>query len=195
MLKYTFTVEVYIPKMIHGNILELMDSMCRQNEWISESKMRAVNKTISTLLLIWLEETLLHSRSKKRNNCHLRPKLTSMFTYQNPVTAVTYTATVQNNNGNIYRYRPLLNCDEWTRFIKDPFNKFVRDNFVNSSHQMKIPKVQKKLPPYSICWSSLTIDVGPVEKKRRIIDVRHVNGYLNIPGKCTSLAQNYRSVY
>ncbi len=38
-------------------------------------------------------------------------------------------------------------------------------------------------------------DVGPVEKKRRKIDVRHVNGYLIIPGKGTSLAQNYRSVY
>ncbi len=97
MLKYTFTVEVYIPKKIHGNILELIDSMCKQSDWISESKMRAANKTISMLLSIWLEETLVHSRSKRRNKCHLRPKLTSMFTYQNPVTAETYAATVQND--------------------------------------------------------------------------------------------------
>ncbi len=130
MLKNTFTLEVYIPKMIHGNILELMDSMCKQNEWISESKTHAANKTILTLLSIWLKETLVPSRSKKRNNRHLRPKLTSMFTYQNPVTAETYAATVQNNDGNIYGCCPLLNCDEWKRFIKDPFNKFVRDNFV-----------------------------------------------------------------
>ncbi len=75
--------------MIHENILKLMDSMCKQSEWISESKMRAANKAILMLLLIWLEETLVHSRSKKWNNCHLRPKLTSMFTYQNPVTAET----------------------------------------------------------------------------------------------------------
>ena len=73
--------------MIHGNILELMDSMCKQSEWISESKTHAAKKTILTLLLIWLEEALVHSRPKKRNNCHSRPKLTSMFTYQNPVTA------------------------------------------------------------------------------------------------------------
>jgi hypothetical protein len=53
---------------------------------------------------------------------------------------------------------------------------------LNSSHQMKVPKVQKKIKqPYSIWWSSLTTDVGPVEKKRRKIDVRHVNGYLIIP--------------
>ncbi len=29
---------------------------------------------------------------------------------------------------------------------------------------------------------SLTSDVGPVEKRRRLIDVRRVNGYLIIPG-------------
>ncbi len=117
MLKNNFTVEVYIPKMIHGNILELMDSMCKQSERISESKMCAVNKTISTLLLIWLEGTFAHSRSKKRNDCHSRPKLTSVFTYQNPVTTETYAATVQNNDGNIYGYCPSLDCNEWTRFI------------------------------------------------------------------------------
>jgi hypothetical protein len=146
MLKNTFTVEVYIPKMIHGNILELMDSMWKQSEWISESKTRAANKTILMLLSIWLEETLIHSRSKKRNNCHLQPKLTSMFTYQNPVTAETYTATVQNNDGDIYGYCPLLNCDEWTRFIKDLFNKFVRDNFVefiSPEESTKGPKEKK----------------------------------------------------
>ncbi len=87
--------------MIHGNILELIDSLCKQSEWISKSKMHAVNKTILTLLLTLLEETLVHSRSKKRNNHHSRPKLTSMFTHQNPVTAETYTATVQNDDGNI----------------------------------------------------------------------------------------------
>jgi hypothetical protein len=32
MLKNTFTVEVYIPKKVDGNILELMDSMCKQSE-------------------------------------------------------------------------------------------------------------------------------------------------------------------
>ena len=42
---------------------------------------------------------------------------------------------------------------------------------------------KKKIePPYSIWWESLTTDVGPVVNKRRNIDVRHVNGYLIIPG-------------
>jgi hypothetical protein len=65
MLENTFTVEVYIPIKVDGNILELMDSMCKQSEWILESKMRAANKTISTVLLIWLEDTLVHMQTKK----------------------------------------------------------------------------------------------------------------------------------
>jgi hypothetical protein len=102
-----------------------MDSMCKQSEWISESKMLAANKTILMVLSIWLEETLIHSKSRKRNDLHLRPKLTSMFTYQNPDTAEKYVATVEINNYNIYGYCPLLNCNEWTRYIMDLLNKSV----------------------------------------------------------------------
>jgi hypothetical protein len=106
-----------------------------------------------------------------------------MFTYQNPVTAKTYAAIFQNNYGIIYKYCQLLNCDEWTRFTKDPFIKFVRDNFVEFISPDESTKGQKKnKPPYSIWWLPLTTDVGPVEKKRRKIDVRHMNGYLIIPG-------------
>jgi hypothetical protein len=81
MLKNTFSVEVYIPNIIHGDILELMDSMRKQSEWISETKTRSANKTILMLLSIWLEDTLFHSKAKHRNDCHLQPKLTHNFTY------------------------------------------------------------------------------------------------------------------
>ncbi len=107
-----------------------MDSMCKQSEWISESKTRAANKTSSTVFLIWLEDTLVHSKARKRNSIHSQPKLTSMFTYQNPDTAEKYAATIQNDNDNIYRFCPLLNCNEWTRYIRDPLNKSVRDEFI-----------------------------------------------------------------
>jgi hypothetical protein len=74
MLKNTFTVEVYIPKMIHGNILELMDSMCKQSEWISESKTRAANKTILMLLSIWLERNSRSQQIKKEEQLSLTAK-------------------------------------------------------------------------------------------------------------------------
>jgi len=61
-------------------------------------------------------------------------------------------------------------------------NQIERDS-LNSSHRMREPKAEKKIkPPNSIFWQSLTTDVGPVEQKSRLIDVRHVNGYLIIPG-------------
>jgi hypothetical protein len=125
LLKNTFTVEVYIPKKVDGNILELMDSMCKQSEWISESKTRTANKTNLTVLSLWLEETLVHSKSRKRNDVHLQPKLTSMFAYLNPDTAEKYAATIEIVNDNIYGFCPLLNCNERTRYIKDPLNKSV----------------------------------------------------------------------
>jgi hypothetical protein len=130
MLKNTFTVEVYIPKKVDGNVLELMDSMCKQSEWISKSKTCAANTTILMVLSIWLEDTLVHSKPRKRNSIHSRPKLISMFTYQNPDTAEKYTATIQNDNDNIYRFCPLLNCNEGTRYIRDPLNKSVQDEIV-----------------------------------------------------------------
>jgi hypothetical protein len=57
-------------------------------------------------------------------------------------------------------------------------------NLLNSSHQMVLPTIRKKVkPPYAIWWPSLMTDVGPIKKRSRCIDVRHVNGYLIIPGK------------
>ena len=83
-----------------------MDSMCKQSQWISESKMRAATKNISTVLLIWLEETLHHSSSKKTTNDDCQPKLINIFTYQNPDSSKKYAQTVLNNveeaNDEIY---------------------------------------------------------------------------------------------
>jgi hypothetical protein len=53
-----------------------------------------------------------------------------MFTYQNPDTAEKYAATIQNNNDNIYGFCPLLNYNEWTRYIRDSLNKSVQDEFI-----------------------------------------------------------------
>ena len=184
MLKNPFTVEVYIPKEIHGDILQLMDSMRKQSEWISESKTRAANKTISRLLSIWLEDTLSHSKSKKRNDCNVRPTLTHTFTYQSPTSSEADAKKSHIHDQIVYQYPNLLRCDVWNSFITDPFNTSNREKFIkyiSTDEGMKGQKKQFK-PPYSIFWESLTTDVGPVEHKSRLIDVRHVNGYLIIPG-------------
>jgi hypothetical protein len=42
-------------------------------------------------------------------------------------------------------------------------------------------KKKQLMPPYRILCMSLTSDVGPIKKKRRLIDVRHMNAFLIVP--------------
>ena len=177
MLQNPFTVEVYIPKIRHGDILQFMDSMRKQSEWISESKTRAANKTISMLLSIWLEETLSHSKPKTRNDCNLWPTLTHTFTYQSPTSTQVDTSKSHIHDQAVYHYCHFLRCDRWNSFITDSFNISNRERFIEFiSPERTKGRTKKNKPPYSIFWQSLTTDVGPVEQKSRFINVRHVNG-------------------
>ena len=183
MLQNPFTVEVYIPKRRHGDISQLMDSMRKRSEWISESKTRAANKTISRLLSIWLNDTLSHSKPEKRNDRAWRPKLTETFTYQSTTTTEADAKHSHIHDQIVYQYPHFLRCDIWKSFIRDPFNISNRESFIEFISPERTKGGTKKIkPPYSIFWESLTTDVGPVEHKSRLIDVRHVNGYLIIPG-------------
>ncbi len=79
---------------------------------------------------------------------------------------------------------PIAQNEAWTLFVKDPFNKLIREKFIEfiSPDETIEGRKNKMKPPYSIFWLSITTNVGPVEAKARKIDVRHVNGYLIIPG-------------
>jgi len=144
MLKNPFTVEIYIPKGIHGDILQLMDSMRKQSEWISESKTRAANKTISMLLYIWLNDTLSHSKPKHRNDCNWWPTLTHNFTYQGPTPTQKYTKNSHIHDENVYQYPNFLRCNIWNSFIMDPFNKSNREKFIEFISPDEKTKGRKK---------------------------------------------------
>ncbi len=60
--------------------------------------------------------------------------------------------------------------------IREKFIEFISPDETTEGWKNKMKS------PYSIFWPSLMTDVGPVEAKARKIDVRHVNGYLIIPG-------------
>ena len=107
-----------------------MDSMRKQSEWISESKTKAANKTILTLLSIWLEETLSHSKPRHRNDYNLLPKLQYDFTYQSPTTTQADETKSHIDDQSVYEYSHLLQSEKWKSFIKDPFNKLNRDTFI-----------------------------------------------------------------
>ena len=157
ILKDSFHVEVYIPNTTDGNILELMDSMRKQSQWISESKTRAANKTISTLLSIWLEDTLNHSKCSWRNNRYKRPNFTDMFEYQSPTSVsgdifffLNYEdwdldESEPGANDSIYDYDGNLLITAWCEYTRDPFNKSTRGHWVEYITPEGYTNGQKKI--------------------------------------------------
>jgi hypothetical protein len=84
-------------------------------------------------------------------------------------------------------YPTLINCAEWINYIKNPFDWFTRQIYLNrispstprSRHPTRI-----FTPPYGLTFASFTDDVGVVDKKTktRTINAGHMNGYLIILG-------------
>ncbi len=101
-----------------------------------------------------MEKTLLRSSPRRRNNDNLQPKLFSYFTYQTPDS--TEISQRQKNEGlgsdEIYGYSDLINCEQWSLYIKDPFNGSVRDELVQFISPLKNTTSKKKqlTPPYGI---------------------------------------------
>ena len=155
MLQNPFTVEVYIPKRRHGDISQLMDSMRKRSEWISESKTRAANKTISRLLSIWLNDTLSHSKPEKRNDRAWRPKLTETFTYQSTTTTEADAKHSHINDQSVYQYPHFLRCDSWKSFIRDPFNISNSESFIEFISPERTKGRTKKLNHPSQYFGSL----------------------------------------
>jgi hypothetical protein len=93
MFKSTFNVQAYIPKKLTGNIDELTKAMTNQSNWISINKTQVANKTILKVISLWLEETLLDSTARRRNNDNLHTKLYNYFTYQTPDSAEKFRET------------------------------------------------------------------------------------------------------
>jgi hypothetical protein len=82
------------------------------------------------------------------------------------------------------QYPQVLSSDEYTKYIKDPFNSdktmaYLRETLPHS--RVKGTKGDTSFPPYSITYESLTYNVGLLEKQVHLIDVRHYNACLLVP--------------
>ncbi len=83
-------------------------------------------------------------------------------------------------------YLTVINCADWTKYIKNPFDWFIRQIYLDcispstpsSRHPTRI-----LTPPYGLTFASFTDDVRVVDKKTktRMIDAGHMNGHLIIP--------------
>ncbi len=83
-------------------------------------------------------------------------------------------------------YPTVISCAEWTNYVKNPFNRFTRQIYLDhtspstpsSRHPTRI-----FTPLYGLTFLSFTDDVGVVDKKTKThtIDAGHMNGHLIIP--------------
>jgi hypothetical protein len=141
---------VYIPNRVanqSGDTIQLlMESLKIKSDWILISKTMSANKTISKLLSTWLIETMAHSTAERRNNTNERPKFTAMFIYQEQLTIDKYNNLISSGTEYTLGYPTVINCAEWTNHVKNPFNRYIRQQYFDhispstpsSRHPMKI---------------------------------------------------------
>ncbi len=82
------------------------------------------------------------------------------------------------------QYPDLLASDDYTNYIKDPFNKEKTLHYLGVTlpcYRASGAKGDCSYPPYGITYESLTNNVGMLERQVRLIDVRHYNAYLLVP--------------
>jgi hypothetical protein len=136
MLKTPMLIQACIPhrvaNQIGGTIQLLMEALKTQSEWISISKTISANKTLSKLLSTWLYETMTHINEKRRNNHNNQPIFTATFIYQEQLTIKKYKKLISSGTDNTLGHPTLINCAEWTNYIKKPFNQFARQ--INLNH-------------------------------------------------------------
>jgi hypothetical protein len=164
-----------------------MESLKIKSDWILISKTISANKTISKLLSRWLIETMAHSTAEKRNIPNERPTFTAMFIYQEQLTIEKYRNLISSGTEYTLGYLTVINCAEWTNYVKNPFNWFPRQKYydrISPSTPSSRHPTRKFTSLYGLTFASSTDDVGVVDKKTKThaIDTGHMNGYLIIPG-------------
>ncbi len=82
------------------------------------------------------------------------------------------------------QYPDLLASDEYTNYIKDPFNKektFIYLKATSPHQNVSGYRGEHIYPPYGITYDSLTTNVGFFDRQVRKIDIQHYNAYLLVP--------------
>jgi hypothetical protein len=164
-----------------------MESLKIKSDWILISKTISATQTISKVLSTWLIETMAHSTAEKRNNTNKWPKFTATFIYQEQLTIDKYNNLISSGTEYTLEYPKVINCVEWTNYIKKPFNCFTRQQYldhISPSTPSRRHPTRKFTSLYGLTFASFTDDVGIVDKKTktRAINAGHMNGYLIIPG-------------
>ena len=188
MLTTLINVKAFIPTNRDCNTKQLTDALTTISLLISNDKRNSATKSISQTLGGWLE--MLNSHSK-RNNKISRPKIVVPGDYLKDV------RVKQSKDKNIglelqgddtsHNYPSIISnkMSEWYAYIKDPFNREIRQQWINKvSPQRSKKKPKLNTPPYGLQFESFTTDIEYSDKTHtaRNIGADHINAYLIIPG-------------
>jgi hypothetical protein len=116
-----------------------------------------------------------HQRNK------YRPVPEEQFKYQVDIDKDKFDNICKKKGEHWMQYPLVLSSDEYTNYIKDPFNRdntmtYLRETLPHS--RVKGTKGETSFLLYNITYESLTYNVGLLEKQVCLIDVRHNNAYL-----------------
>jgi hypothetical protein len=187
---------------------DFIEKIIKYSELISDNKKTSADNSICSLLSKGFRKSLQRS---KPNNCNRKPghasdkhyatigavigpkrlesrarvnwncnhKFQTIVQIKKQVHKANM-ETYQNDDYKAYGQCSLLATDEWNKYIKDPLNDSARFAFIaKMTNKEKFP--QHTSPPYGIFYKSMTVTVGKIEKGRRWVDQRHLNGYDMIP--------------
>ncbi len=111
-----------------------------------------------------------------------RPIPEEQFKYQSDVEKNKFEKACSKQGKQGYmQYPNLLASDDYTNYIKDPFNKDKTLRYFGVTlpcYRVPGTKGDCSYPPYGTTYKSLTYDVSMLERQVRLIDVRHYNAYL-----------------
>ena len=195
MLTTLINVKAFIPTNRNCDTKVLTDALTNISLLISNDKRNSATKSISQTLGSWLE--LLNSHSK-RNNKLTRPKFTIDAEYQKDIKFKQFKEKTiglgLGGDDTEHNYPLIVNnkTPEWYDYIKDPFNRDIRQKWINKVSPARNTKKQKlHTPPYGLQYESFTADIEYTDKKHttRTIGADHINAYLIIPGLVYHLIQ------
>jgi hypothetical protein len=74
---------------------------------------------------------MAHSTAEERNNTNDNPKFTATFIYQEQLTIDKYNNLISSGTEYTLGYLTVINCAEWTNYIRNTFNQFIRQQYFN----------------------------------------------------------------
>jgi hypothetical protein len=104
-----------------------------------------------------------HSTARRRNNHTKWPKFTVTFIYQELLTIEKYKKLISSGTDNTLGYLTVINCVEWTNYIKNPFNWFTRQiylNHISPSTPSSRQQTKKFTPLYGLTFASFLMMLG-----------------------------------